>query len=514
MTLEVADFGPIAEAKIDLRPLSVFVGPSNTGKSYMAILIYALSHFLRSYSANIRGRALFHAARYARAAPETPRFGEHILSQKAVESLLAWANENNLDSPTSRREAPPSADLPVTVASEIRTVLKDVVRWSQSLDDEIARCFGVEQSADLIRYPACQEMHVSLHSATARDLELGDFISHDVRISAQRTQVHASIPDNVLLRVGGRLRDRGGFSSSQRPPRVLPKPFSAGSATAIEVLGYLSSAVISDMVSPVAGYAFYLPADRAGVMDAHRVVVGALIAKASRGGIRPEPQLPTLSGVLGDFLEQLIDMPDFLEEPDETSNEISTRIEKTILRGSALLNETDTGYPSFAYRPSGWDRDVPLLTASSMVTEVAPVILYLRHVVRPGDLLIIEEPESHLHPEMQVAFTRELAAVAKAGIHVILTTHSEWVLEELANLVLLSELPDEARADFPGSEVALTPDEIGAWLFEPSGPDEGTVVKEIGLDKETGTFPSRFGLVTEDLYNRFAAISNRIEESR
>ena len=45
-TLEVTNFGPIAEARIDLRPLTVFVGPSNTGKSYLAVLIYALHrHF-------------------------------------------------------------------------------------------------------------------------------------------------------------------------------------------------------------------------------------------------------------------------------------------------------------------------------------------------------------------------------------------------------------------------------------------------------------------------------------
>ena len=45
LELEVANFGPIARAKIDLRPLTVFVGPSNTGKSYLAILIYALHRF-------------------------------------------------------------------------------------------------------------------------------------------------------------------------------------------------------------------------------------------------------------------------------------------------------------------------------------------------------------------------------------------------------------------------------------------------------------------------------------
>ena len=44
--LDVTNFGPIAEAKIQMRPLTVFVGPSNTGKSYLAILILRLASVL------------------------------------------------------------------------------------------------------------------------------------------------------------------------------------------------------------------------------------------------------------------------------------------------------------------------------------------------------------------------------------------------------------------------------------------------------------------------------------
>ena len=40
--LEVKDSGPIVEAKIHLRTLTVFVGSSNIGKSRLATLIYAL----------------------------------------------------------------------------------------------------------------------------------------------------------------------------------------------------------------------------------------------------------------------------------------------------------------------------------------------------------------------------------------------------------------------------------------------------------------------------------------
>ena len=53
LNLEVRDFGPIGEASVELRPLTVFVGPSNTGKSYLASLIYALhKHFGRFDSTN------------------------------------------------------------------------------------------------------------------------------------------------------------------------------------------------------------------------------------------------------------------------------------------------------------------------------------------------------------------------------------------------------------------------------------------------------------------------------
>ena len=43
MKLTVKNFGPIREAKnIDISPMTIFVGPSNTGKSYLAMLIYSI----------------------------------------------------------------------------------------------------------------------------------------------------------------------------------------------------------------------------------------------------------------------------------------------------------------------------------------------------------------------------------------------------------------------------------------------------------------------------------------
>ncbi len=203
---------------------------------------------------------------------------------------------------------------------------------------------------------------------------------------------------------------------------------------------------------PLNNAAHYLPADRTGVMHAHRVVVASLIERAPHAGFRRGTPLPALSGVLADFLENLVDLGDLPRiEPYKNEN-LAANLERQILKGEIQRKDSETSYPMFSYQPHGWGEDLPLMNASSMVSELAPVVLYLRYIVEPGDVLIIEEPESHLHPSMQVEFIRQLAAVVNAGVRVMLTTHSEWVLDELANLVRLSELPKARRKGVGGAD--------------------------------------------------------------
>ncbi len=41
--------------------------------------------------------------------------------------------------------------------------------------------------------------------------------------------------------------------------------------------------------------------------------------------------------------------------------------------------------------------EIPVV--SSMVKELSPLVLYLRYLAKPGELLVIDEPEMNLHPE-------------------------------------------------------------------------------------------------------------------
>ena len=337
---------------------------------------------------------------------------------------------------------------------------------------------------------------------------------YDLTVTRTSPRFTSSCPPEIPLRVAPEARPF--FMDLQymarRPPefedddeRIL---------LAAELLGTLTGMVFPWTVGPVSRPVHYLPADRTGVMHAHRVVVSSLIGRASRAGLRRDAPLPILSGVLTDFLEQLIDLGGVPGRRRRPHDNLAGLLESNILGGAIRVERSEAGYPSFFYRPDGWRGDLPLMNTSSMVSELAPVVLYLRHVVQHGDVLIIEEPESHLHPAMQLAFVRLLAGAVRSGIRVVITTHSEWVLEALANLVRLSEVPKGKREGIDGADLALTPREVGAWLFKPKRRPRGSVVEEIPLDVEGGTFPAGYGEITESLYNDWAKISNRVAEAR
>ena len=516
LEIEVTDFGPIAKAKLDLRPLTVFVGPSNTGKSYLATLIYALHRFYGGYRP---GRDQHGPWRLSTLYRSRRTWGERQALSKDDEKALFDFSSDTLGR-TIGIELPKaiSARVPGPVAALIRPALRDIGEYARLLEREIARCFGSEETEGLIRYGSTKGVRVALVRQVSDGSRAKEPLTHEFSMTGADFSLSASIPDSTPLQMVTEDHTSWnwqetilfGLSNSALEGEVgEERNFILGSGIAelVEKIG-------SSIIGPLGRAAHYLPADRAGVMHSHRVVVASLIERSSRAGFQRDEPLPVLSGVLGDFLEQLVTFSDSPRKKRGNRQVLATRLEERILSGQVREDRSATGYPLFSYRPAGHKKDVPLMRASSMVSELAPVVLYLRHLVQPGDVLIIEEPESHLHPGMQAEFTRQLAAVVRKGVRVMLTTHSDYVLEELANLVRMSDLPEEQRADLKGADAALSSDEVGVWLFEPGQQQEGSVVREIPLDVDSGTFPAGYGAITEALYNTSVEIDSRIIESK
>ena len=491
LELEVTNFGPIVEAKIDLRPLTVFVGPSNTGKSYLAILIYALHRFFSGF----------------RDYPMFPDIERQKLPQRTIDSIDEWAEQTLTGWETLLAEG--SLVLPPLVTDEIRSLLE---AQGDLLGNEIIRCFGMDETSALVRKGNRKgarvvfRRHVSNSSAP---------FEHELMVGAQGSKFKTTIPAETPIRINVEEADKINYLHR----RAVDSSSKAGrshkerTSFILELIYTLSDPALAQLAGPLHVPASYLPADRTGVMHAHRVLVSSLINRASQPRLRRDDPLPDLSGVVADFLKQLIELGDLSERRRNKADALAKRIEQEILRGMVQIKTSEMGYPQFFYKPDGWENALPLMNTSSMVSELAPVVLYLRHVVQPGETLIIEEPESHLHPAMQVEFTRQIAALVHAGVRVIVTTHSDWVLETLANLVRLSELPKARRKGIEGADLVLRPDQVGAWLFKSKESPKGSVVEEIRFDPDAGGLESDYSDVAEQLYNEWATIGNRITGS-
>jgi len=507
LELNVTNFGPIAEGKIELRPMTVFVGPSNTGKSYLAALIFSLHKSFGgspSSTDDSRFSSRFFRDRIVESLDKT------TLSDEDIELVSNWVKESTLQSQESESHTQTLLTIQDHVSEKIRGILENGDFLLPFVENELSRCFGIETVQQLAYHPfrGNSSFSISRNRLSEPKGDLG--FSYRFEIGNEGIELQASVPDTLPMPVAE--ESSGSFSLWQFMMFGLQSARDEREKTAKFALSRLAAESAFDMVDPLSRPAYYLPADRAGVMHAHQVVVRALIAGASRSALRTGIPLPSISGVLGDFLEQLVTFASAPPQKSGDYDELAHHIEHGLLRGAVRAERSEIEYPSFVYRPEDWKRDLPLMNSSSMVSELAPVVLYLRHLLRPGDLLIIEEPEAHLHPEMQAKFTRQLVAAVQSGIRILITTHSEWILEELANLVRLSELPIEHREGIEDPEISLGPDQLGTWFFKQDQRTGGSVVREISLDVESATFPAGYGLVADSLYNRWAEIVSRIQE--
>lgn len=510
--LEVTDFGPIVKASVELRPLTVFIGPSNTGKSYLAILIYALQRFFNgtvfdAFVGRVAGPTSLYQFLSAGIEPSE-------LSEEDTGNLFDWIGQTIKEA--GAKEIPKNfhTALPESIAALIRPLLGDAGPLFHGpredlLDSEIERCFGVNATRQLIRHRSKASAKVTLRHFVSDTPVRSEPFEYEFTLKGESRTLNSSIPPTIPLRLEV---NENLLTKLKRAVSFLTLEEDMERATAIQsAADGLLEAVVPYVVGPLARRAYYLPADRAGVMHAHRVVVRSLISRAARTSSRREDLMPLFSGVLADFLEQLSELDG---RQDSSNTDLAGRLEQEILSGSIRMRKSRTiGYPSFFYRPMGWEDDLPLMNTSSMVSELAPVVLYLRYLVRPGDVLIIEEPESHLHPAMQAVFARELARLARSGVRVVVTTHSEWLLDQFANLVRLSGLPEDKRKEFSGADEALRPEQFGAWLFKQKQRPKGSVVEEIRVDPEAGGLLTDYGDIAEQLYNEWAEIGNRITES-
>ena len=486
--IEVRDFGPIANAVVDLRPLTVFVGPSNTGKTYLSILVYALHQELGGFQRLPKPSALGFPYDLSR-----PDRGLRASADGGVSENEFMDVYKKLH--TDGRSFM-FADLPATVRENLQAVLQD----SDTLGRDIKRILEYyfdAPTSELIRAAGGGDTKVSLR-VHEQDRDLWRF---SMDVTQQQVTVEGQIENMVLLPP----RDLAVDSSLSR--RIGRIARTTGSSLFQELAEIASSGG-----GRASGKIHYLPAARSGIMLSHRVIASSLMARSTRAGLERFPEV-SFSGLIAEFMQQLL-LYDASKAPVEVMNELANALENETLGGMIGTGRSPGGYPEFGYRPRGTNEDVRLSRVSSMVSELAPVVLFLRGVVGIGDTLIIEEPEAHLHPAAQTRMAVTLGRLVRAGVRVLITTHSDWLLKEIANLMREGELAEQTdehsnEASLPSS---LRPSDVGVWLFRQDVTVPGSTVQEIRFDRSEGVEPAEYDDVAEELYNRSADLQNKLEE--
>ena len=166
---------------------------------------------------------------------------------------------------------------------------------------------------------------------------------------------------------------------------------------------------------------------------------------------------------------------DFIRRLENIGREDSFLVEKQpqilndfadIIGGEYIAESNDTIY----FKPAGKQQKLTMDESSSAVRSLLDIGFYLRHVAKPGDLLMIDEPELNLHPENQCRMARLFARLVNLGIRVFVTTHSDYIVKELNTLIMLNQdkpyLKQIAEEEGYQTEELISADKIRVYIAE------------------------------------------------
>ena len=494
MKLAIKNFGPIREARnIEISPMTIFVGQSNTGKSYLAMLIYSI-------------------------------FDVFATQEYVWEVSRIFRKEHSTFSEGNKSSSRPKSISP----SEIETRFS---QWAQVISEvwkhRVVYCFG-EEGKNVIEGKNSNEEFSVIISDPDNQFILDLTVPTNSEINFKKSE---QLSEKINLHIKQLLSDEIGehaYDKTSSLPDDIYQDFIQRYYPGT-ILQHFEITLLPWKPLEVSIDAYYLPAIRGGIMQSHRTLVSALIERAPMAGLSDSPDIPLFNGVLSDFMKKLINISSDrfnrirprdrlaarrwrqkrrvgFSDKQKLMKSISKSIEQGILSGEIHVQTSETRYPDFRYKFTEGDAkyDLPLMSASSSVSELAPVSLFIRHYVCPSDLFIVEEPEAHLHPAAQRDIARALTRLVNAGVNVLITTHSDNILEQIGNYIYAADLPSS-------NKTKLANEKCSVYLFEAGGKIKKTKVKKVPFDPETGLLTRDHLNVSSALYNETVTLMEQRE---
>ena len=463
MKLIVDKLGPIDHAEIDVRNLTVFVGPNGTGKTWTAHALYGMACLVTRW-------------RFVQIVPRTFLSQQLFdLTKAAADRVLARLGDHSV--------------------SEIGTEIdrKDILG---AIDRDVEFELDEGMIAEVL-----QVDRSSVEGASSRLLlDPTEFTRsvHDVlKINVNRAE---SIVNLTLEKKGA-------------SPYLASKTFSPLADIADEE-GFDGS--LKQIVDEFVGHLIFRIFDSAAPFPTEREAIVSSQASALMGShTRSLEQTSFFTSPTADFfwmMQNLGNRPVNAREQSDFSA-AATLLEDRILEGKLVFAKGKSG----PFRPLkyvfGDGLELGMHAASSMVRSLAGLDLYLRFIAKRGSIIVIDEPEMNAHPEAQLKIIEFLAILANTGLRVVFTTHSPYIMDHLNNLMTASSVPEGRKQEVADGfklgrpESFTSPEKVSAYLFH----ENGTV--EDVLDRAEGVVHlSTFGSETEFMANLIHTILDAAEE--
>ncbi len=447
LTMEMRDFGPIKEGKLDLKPLTVLIGPNNSGKSYTALLLRAIFETLQSGPIH---RAFFQQVYQT----SKGRKSQQLTESSMLESIIAVFRSTNT-----------------------RTAL------SRQFREELLGTFGVERMTDLIRSGQKNAL-ISIESKAV-------MMKIDLDGRSSRFEVELKEPNFTNL-------------ASNSLKKHLPKLERRGARMDARLTHEVMVNAVIDVLRSWLSFheLYYLPAARSGIAQSYRVIIASLVSEAPYLALRGI-KLPRLSSPIADFISRILIWGEYRGalgyNPRKPLARVAHEFEKRALRGDITLRRIkENELPEIVYKFGG--KELNLLQASSSIGELAPVLISLKYgFVRKDSIVVLEEPEAHLHPGWVIEMARLIGGVLNENVNLLITTHNDFLLSSINLLIKAHLAVDKGKA----AGGTIDPNKVKAYLFK-GRPGESTV-EELEITKE-GMPLDEFNKVVDELQDRHISL--------
>ncbi|MEN9864857.1 MAG: hypothetical protein RL748_447 [Pseudomonadota bacterium] len=434
---EVRNLGIIKHGVFDIKPLTLFCGPNNSGKTWAMYALYGcLDHFPL-------GKSL----------PGVPALIKALTKNGEYKwDMYAWADENY-----------------EKIIQLIHAAGKRRLPRIFNIEDEIFKQSAFEwqiTKEELLKTIKNGQLNFGL--TMGKEVEV-------LHVVKSQGDVHAQL---TLLKMG--WPDLEGIITN----RVVQ--FILGQSPARRV--------------------FLMPAERNGLHLFFRELRSRRSALLHHAGREEFDLNKLLNDVLkSKYAEPIADYIDWLNDLRETGKRHSGACQshadgliENLIKGKYEVDAD--GLISFTpkkERGGAQHERMSLHLTSSAIKSMFGLWFFLEHQAKPGDILMIDEPELNLHPSAQRRVARILAAVANQGVHVVVSTHSDYFVREINSLIMLARPhPNKARLmdEFHYSDDELLDKEkVAAYLFE------DREIKPMEITAEEGIMAATFDSVIHEL---------------